>query len=411
MKNAFIVARREFLTRIRSKWFIISTLIIPVFIVLVSVLPTLLMTKSGKGEIKVAIIDETNSIGKLIEETLTETSELEDDKSKFQTILLKGQNTDVLKEQANELLMAEEIKAYLVIPKDALDSNRVGYYSKSLSDILTQEQVEKSVNEAISRYRMINANIDPEIVSELTRDIDFKLFDVTEKGEEETEGFLAFFTPFIFLIILFITVFSSSQILLRSVMEERTNRLAEILLSSITSQELMRGKILGLGLLGLTQLLIYLFIGLAISLARAIPIVTISNLWLSVMYFIFGYLLFSAIYASVGAMFNSEQEAQQATFPLTILAIIPMIFSSYVISNPDSTLTTILSFIPPITPFIMMVRISVDMPPIWQIAITTVLLVLFIWFAMYTAGKIFRVALLIYGKKPNLPEILHWIKE
>ncbi len=412
MKNILVVMRWEYLTRIRSKWFVISTVIIPLIIPASMFIPTLIMTGPDTEAKVIAVVDGTLDLGNILERTLTERYKLKDGSPKYQVVLLQGANFNSLKEQASELIDSDVISSYLVIPGNVMDSNEVRYYARNLGNFKDQEQINRAVNRVISRQRMIAANFDPEVISSLIREVDFKMLEVGKEGEEkEGSEIISYLTPIIFVMMLFFAIFMSSQILLRSVMEERTNRLVEILLSSITPRELMFGKIIGLGLLGLTQLTLYLIVGYFASSYKGIQIVTSVNVILFLIYFVLGYLLYASIFASIGTIFNSEHEAQQASSFLSIICIIPIMLSSYVIANPQSTTTTILSFIPVITPFFMILRIGVEMPPLWELFGTIGVLILFVWLTMLAAGKIFRVAVLIYGKRPTLPEIWQWVKE
>ncbi|RKY54048.1 MAG: hypothetical protein DRP89_05410 [Candidatus Neomarinimicrobiota bacterium] len=412
MKNILVVMRWEYLTRIRSKWFVISTVIIPLIIPASMFIPTLIMTGPDTEAKVIAVVDGTLDLGNILERTLTERYKLKDGSPKYQVVLLQGANFNSLKEQASELIDSDVISSYLVIPGNVMDSNEVRYYARNLGNFKDQEQINRAVNRVISRQRMIAANFDPKVINFLSREVNFKMLEAG-KGGEEKEGseIISYLTPIIFVMMLFFAIFMSSQILLRSVMEERTNRLVEILLSSITPGELMSGKIIGLGLLGLTQLTLYLIVGYFASSYKGIQIVTSVNVILFLIYFVLGYLLYASIFASIGTIFNSEHEAQQASSFLSIICIIPIMLSSYVIANPQSTTTTILSFIPVITPFFMILRIGVEMPPLWELFGTIGVLILFVWLTMLAAGKIFRVAVLIYGKRPTLPEIWQWVKE
>jgi len=222
---------------------------------------------------------------------------------------------------------------------------------------------------------------------------------------------LSYLTPVIFVMVLYFAIFLSSQILMRSVLAERTNRLVEILLSSVTAGQLMSGKILGLGLLGLTQIFFYMITGYIISIYQGYQIVTSLNIIMFLVYFILGYLLYAGIFAAIGALFSSEQEAQHAVSILSIVTIIPILMSSYVIANPQSVATVVLSFIPILTPFFMILRVGIEMPPLYEIVATIAILTIFVLITMLVAGKIFKTAILMYGKRPTLPEVIQWIKD
>ncbi len=411
MKNISLVACWEYATRIRSKGFIITTLLIPLIFVGFMVIPTLLLTGADTEEKLIAIVDGTNIIGEKVDAALTERYRLKSGRPKYQTVMFKDGAFERLKTQAAELLDSAVVQAYLTIPASVLDSNTVNYYAKNIGNVKDQNEIQRVVNSIVSRERMLAANLSPEQISRLTRDVNFHTIEVSQIGQErEGNELMAYMTPIVFVMMLFFAIFSSSQILMRSVLTERNNRLVEILLSSVSSRELMSGKILGLGLLGLTQMIIYISVAIGISYVRGIELLNSTDVFLFLMYFALGYMLYAAIFAAFGSIFQSEQDAQYTVSIFSIITVIPIVLASYVITNPNASLTVILSFIPLMTPFFMILRIGIEIPPVWEIIATTGLLFLCVVLVMMAAGKIFRVAILIYGKRPTLPEIWQWVK-
>ncbi len=405
MGSILKVATWEYLTRIKSKWFIISTLLVPLVMIGSMIIPSMFITGLDTESKIVGVVDSTGFLGFKLEKSLTDLYRLKNGNPKYQILHF---NRNEIK-QAESLLDSTYISAYLAIPEKLMKENRVNYFCNNVNNFKDQSEIQYSINKIVSHERMIAENLDPDKINELLRDVDFKIFE-PGKSEEVGDEILSYLTPLIFVMMLFFTIFMTSQVLLRSVLQERTNRLVEILLSSITAREMMIGKILGLGLLGLTQLTFYLLIGLIGSKYQQLDIITYSDIVFFLIYFILGYLLYSSIYAAVGSIFDSEQDAQQVTQILSIVTIIPIMLSSFVISNPNSTIVVILSFIPVMTPFFMILRIGVEMPDIWQIIGTIVLLGISVVITMIIAGKIFKTAILLYGKRPTLPEIIKWIK-
>ena len=172
----------------------------------------------------------------------------------------------------------------------------------------------------------------------------------------------------------------------------------------------MTGKILGLGMLGMVQVLFYLSMGIGFGLYNGMEIVKIDELPLLFIYFFSGYFFFASIYATLGTLFDNEQDAQQTMGIVSIIAMVPLIGSFYFMNNPEALITKVLSFVPPMTPFMMILRISSGAAETWEIVATTVLMILSVWGMMVLAGKIFRTALLMYGKRATLPEIWRWIR-
>jgi len=411
MKNTLIIARWEYMTRLRSKWFIISTLIIPLIILGSMFIPTAVMTSADNESRLIAVVDETGQLAQILEHKLAEKYTLKDETPKYQVIVFQNQDPVVMKRQAAELLDSAIVSAYLVIPSDALDSSRVIYYSMNLGNFRDQGEINGTTNEVISEHRMIAAGLDPQMIRKVTKNVQFRMVQVNASGSEKKgDEMLSYMMPIIYVLMLFFAIFMSSQILMRSVLAERSNRLIEVLLSSVSPSELMSGKIVGLGLLGLTQLALYLIVGIGISNFKGLELFSSTNIVLFLIYFVFGYLLYAAIFAAIGALFDNEQDAQQAVSIFSLITVVPIFLASYVMANPQSVTTTVLSMIPIMTPFFMILRIGVLIPPLWEILTSLVLLIISVWMTMLAAGKIFRVAILIYGKRPTLPEIWQWVR-
>jgi len=411
MKNILIIARWEYLTRFRSRWFIISTLIMPLIILASMFIPTAVMSSADNERRLIAVVDETGLLVKILEQKLAEKYTLKDETPKYQVVVFQDQDPVVMKQQAAELLDSAIVSAYLVIPSDVLDSSRVVYYSMNLGNFRDQGEINGTTNEVISEHRMIAAGLDPQLILKVTKNVQFRMVQVNAGGSENKgDEMLSYMMPIIYVLMLFFAIFMSSQILMRSVLAERSNRLVEVLLSSVSPLELMSGKIVGLGLLGLTQLALYLCVGVGVSNFKGLELFSSTNVLLFLVYFVFGYMLYAAIFAAIGSLFDNEQDAQQAVSLFSMISCVPIFLASYVIANPHSVTTVVLSFIPIMTPFFMILRVGVLVPPLWEIVTSLVLLIISVWLTMLAAGKIFRVAILIYGKRPTLPEIWQWVR-
>jgi ABC-2 type transport system permease protein len=192
-------------------------------------------------------------------------------------------------------------------------------------------------------------------------------------------------------------------------MEERTSRTIEILLSSVTPKELMSGKILGLGALGLSQMLFYLIIALFITYYKNLAVIELSQIPLFLIYFASGYLFYASIFAAMGTFFTSEQEAQQSSGIISLIAIIPIAFASYFITNPSSSFTIGMTYLPALTPFMMIIRIGTDTVGLYEILYTSILMLFSCWIMLSISGRIFKTAILLYGKKITIKELMKWI--
>jgi ABC-2 type transport system permease protein len=204
------------------------------------------------------------------------------------------------------------------------------------------------------------------------------------------------------------------------VLEEKQSRIIEVLLSSVRPFDLMLGKLIGIGMVGLTQYLIWAFFGLLIGVIAALPAISaswssipripVAQLIFFVVFFVLGYFLYATLYAMVGAIVSSEEDGQQVQLPVTMTLVIPMLMLSMVMRNPNGTVSTILSMIPIFSPVLMFLRIGLQMPPWWQIALSIALLIMTILGLVWVAAKIYRVGVLMYGKRPTLPELAKWLR-
>ena len=407
MKRIWIIIKWEFINRARSKLFLLTTFFLPIFAISVLYIPTLLLEIEPENITTVVLVyeDSTDDLIKRFKKKVDSSFRLDNGNPQY---LFSRLNNEV---DAMDSVANKKFDGYLFIPGDILDSGIVSYYSYSLSNIKLYNQLRRSLNQIVIEERMIKKSIDVELVGQLSQNLVFDTFEVDKRGKvSDGDELASFFIPILFVMILFMTVFMSGQLLLRSVMEERTNRTIEILLSSVSPDQLMAGKILGLGMLGLVQMLFYLILGFITAYFRDIPIINLNQFPVFMVYFITGYLFYSSIYATMGTFFSSEQEAQQSSGLIGIIAVLPLIFSSYFITNPDSSFTIILSYLPPITPFMMILRLGTGSVELIEILFTTLILVISCWAMMKFSGKIFRTAILLYGKKITLKEIWKWLK-
>ncbi len=407
MKKIWIIIKWEFLNRARSKLFLFTTFLFPIFLVGILYIPTLMMEIEPGNITTVALVyeDPISSLIDRFKEKVDSSFRLDNGNPQY---LFNRVTSEV---DAMDSVAKKSFDGYLFIPNDILESGVVNYYSHSLSNIKIYNQLRRSLNQIVIENRMIEQNIDVALVGSSSKNIVFETFEVDKSGlASEGDALISFFIPTLFVMILFMTIFMSGQLLLRSVMEERTNRTIEILLSSISADQLMAGKILGLGMLGLVQMIFYLIIGFITAYFKDIPIIEFGQFPVFMIYFVTGYIFYSSIYATLGTFFSSEQEAQQTSGLISIVAVLPIIFASYFITNPGSNLTVGLCYFPPITPFMMILRLGTGTVERIEIIFTTLLLIICCWGMIKLSGKIFRTAILLYGKKITLKEILKWLK-
>ena len=317
---------------------------------------------------------------------------------------------DHLKILATAKILDNEIEGYFLLPVDVMEKGKIEYRSENVGNIRDQERFSKILEDVIIERRLEAKGYNSKAIRDLSTDVDVKTIKVSSKGEEKESGFLeTFFTGYIFIMMLFMLVMTSGQMMIRSLIEEKSNRIVEVLMSSCSSQELLVGKILGLSLLGLTTISFWLLILVGVNFSMPTPLVSFDHIALLLVYFVLGYLLYVAIFITAGAPVSTEQEAQQMTAYVTILVMFPIALAIPAMQNPDSMMVKVLSQIPLLTPTMMALRLSIQAPDLWEIALSLVTLSASIVGMMWVAAKVFRIGILLTGKRPNLKEMYRWI--
>ena len=399
--------RWEFINRVKTKLFLITTFALPFFMGAVMYLPTLLMDLEPEDESTIGLVyeDVIKPLVGRFQERCNTALITQDGSPQFLFMDLNSEK------EALDSVLSKFIDGYVVIPSTVVDSGQVRYFSESLSNIKIYTSLRRILNQVVIEQRMLDQDIDIALVGKLSRKIEFETYEIDELGKtSEGDELSSFLVPYLFLMILFMTVFMSGQLLLRSVMEERTSRTIEILLSSVTPDDIMKGKIMGLGALGMFQMVFYLVVGLSVTYYKGWATIDLPQIPYFMIFFTTGYLFYAAIFAAMGTFFTSEQEAQQSSGIISLVAVLPMVFASYFITNPGSTFTIGLTYVPPLTPFMMIIRLGTGTVEMSEIIYATVLMAFSCWFMLGVSGKIFRTAILLYGKKITLHEVIKWVR-
>jgi len=408
----FVVARWEYVEKIKSKAFIISIVLIPVIMLAMGVVPGLLASRPDTDSRKIGVFDKTAELFHPLQEYLDKRFKLPDGKPNYLLIPLADTVNSVKegKNLADALVMAGDIEGYVIIPKTIMTDSSIEYRSENVGNIRVTDRLTGAIRYLVVQHKLHERGIDPVFAKELTSPLEMKTIKLSKTGEEESGFAQVFFTAYVFMMMLLFLVMTSGQLLVRSMLEEKSNRVVEVLVSSCSPTDLMAGKILGLSGLGLTQMGIWAIIGIAISLKFGITLIALPSALLLLVYFILGYLLYAGIFVTVGAPVSTEQEAQQITSYLTIILVLPVALALPVMQNPNSSLVTILTYFPLMTPTMMAMRIPINMPSAGEIIATIALLVVSAAGVIWAAGKIFRAAILVYGKRPTIPELFRFLR-
>jgi len=426
------ILKREYLTRIKSKAFWITTLLLPLGMAALVVVPSLIAMRA-KASHRLAIVDRTGTVGVELERRLTaglSTSAREDPFRNRETqvanfaveLAAAAPDAEAQRADLDRRVLAGEIDAWLWIDQAGLDKDQVEYHAESVSNFITQSRVEEVVSRVVGEARLKQAGIDAGEVERLTRGIEIETTRVLAEGSRKEGGLAGFFLAYFLFFLLYMVVMLYGQQVMNGVLEEKSSRIVEVILSTVNPSELMVGKLLGIGLIGLTQLAIWLGTMVALSTPAVLgalamlpdgtqlPQVTLGLAIHFFVNFLLGFFVFASLYAAIGAATNNVQEAQQLAGFLVIFLIAPVLFVVPVINDPDSTLAVVLSLIPMFTPLLMMLRIAVKMPPLWQILAGYAITATFLAFLVWGCARIYRVGILMYGKKPTLAELWRWVR-
>jgi len=428
MRRSWVVVRREFLTRVKTKGFWLGLIFFPIFIVAIFIIPIWISSLKLDKSLRFVAIDFSGQVLDRMEAFLSDTTR---SGKRVYVFLRKNLPSPAaledLKPELNEMVENKEIDGYLVIPAGILDPGRnekAQLYTKKVTDFILLRRMEDALNQAIQIKRFERSGIDVHLVAQLMKRVDLKTYKVGPEGEEEERGG-TFFLAYVLALALYMGILLYGVTVMRAVLEEKSNRVAEMVVSSVRPFELMSGKILGVGFVAVVQFSIWaatMFVlsefrepmaqafGVSASAVPALPSVPLDLAVYFVIYFVLGFLLYSTMYAALGSTADSEQELQQLQTPLIFMLVLPILLLSFVIRTPDATLSVVLSILPFTSPIIMPARMAVARPPVVEILSSIVFLLAALLVMVWLAAKIYRVGILMYGKRASLQEIVKWVR-
>jgi ABC-2 type transport system permease protein len=434
LENIEILARREYLQRVRSKAFWIGTVLFPLIAVSMTVLPSLFLARTRTSQ-QIVIIDETGRVApELLHERPQPKStnplrgnrsgdEMERQVSRVAFVVETPQpDRKAQDESLAKRVLNKEVDAWIRITPGVLEDDPVEYHGRSVSNFMTQSTLERRLSDAVRRVRLADAGLDPDKIGDLSAPVNLKTIRVSKEGSRAEGGAGGFFAAYVLFFMLFLALLIWGQQVMNGVLEEKGTRVVEVLVSAVKPFELMMGKLAGICLVGLTQFAIWLLTlvlvtapGVVAALGTMpdefkLPSLSIGSALHFLLFFILGFMVYASFYAALGAAFNNLQEAQQVAGTLGFLFAVPAIVMPMVINSPSSTVSVVMSLIPLFTPVLMPLRIFVEMPPVWQVALGYLLTIGFLFLMVWFCSRIYRVGILMYGKKPTIPELLRWVR-
>jgi ABC-2 type transport system permease protein len=420
-RNVWVVMRREYLSRVRTRAFWLATLVFPVLILAVFALPMVFLTRT-LGSQRLAIVDETGRVAPRLAARFEGQRQLASEIARFELVVVPPEaDPEAQRRELDRRVLVGDIQAWLHIRSSDLAEDRVEYRSSNVSNVLTQTLLANEIGSVVRRLRLEEAGYDPVRVGDLSRGVELATVRISAGGSRAERGQARFMLAYALCFLLYTILAIYGAQVMNGVLEEKSSRVVELVVSAIRPFELMLGKLLGIGGVGLTQLSIWIgaillftapagLAALGATGPRALPILEPALALHFFAFFLVGYFVYASVYAAIGSAFNSIQEAQQFAFVAVLILIASVAFFIPVMDDPDSTLAVTASLIPIFSPLIMLLRIAVTSPPLWQIALSYALALLFTLLMVWACARIYRVGILMHGRKPSLREIWRWLR-
>jgi len=407
------VIRREYLQRVRSRWFIAATIGGPLLMAAMTLLPAMLASRGETAERTIAVVDGTNVLYERVAPLL---------ESSGWTLGEERWHAEVVTD-LRERAELGEIAGFLMMDELTLETGEAILYTTSRPSSVRQLVMRQAIARAALEYRLEIEGVDAAAMLE-GGELKVELLSEQGSGADDPRFFVAYVGSFF----MYMTLLLYAVSVMRATLEEKTSRVVEVIVSAMKPWHLMLGKIVGVGAVGLTQMAVWLGAGILIvvsgipmilaanpeltelaDVARVMPGVGMLALFLG--FFLFGYFMYSSTCAAVGAMCSTDEEAQQAQFPLVMMLVVPILMVTSAIQNPGSTFVTALSLFPPFTPILMWARVAGGGVPAWQVGVSFVLMGVAIVGIAWVAGRIYKVGILMAGKRPTIPELWRWVRE
>jgi ABC-2 type transport system permease protein len=443
MGKLLVVFKREYLERVRSKWFLVGTLLGPVFFALITVVPMLIAakTKATSDVADVVILDATGiGMGRRVAEGLH---------ARFPDAATPAVRTvnpaSVPREEDRATLEVrnKEHRGYLVLDSATVAGRAARYAGRNASSLGDVEIITSVVRQQVLAQRLQADGLDPARVNALTSTrLDLQTSKIGDNGREKGSGISNVIFGYVVALLLYMMIVLYGQTILRGVMEEKTTRVAEVVVSSVSTDTLLAGKIVGVGLVAVTQVAAWVLLsaalvlyglpiitkgmtpdmmvagsakaaqgsGAAAALANAMPSISLGTGLALLAFFILGFIFYSSLFAAIGAMVNSQEDVQQASMPVMLLLISSVIFMTPIMTNPGSGLARTMSLLPFSAPILMPLRMTLIPVPWYEVLGSILGVVIACLAAIWLSARIYRVGLLMYGKRPTFGELARWVK-
>jgi ABC-2 type transport system permease protein len=414
MRNIWLIIRREYVERVHTKSFLITTILFPAMMLGFTIVPGMLAgMKTGGTRHIVAVADNADFANAV-------KAQLAISKNVKYAVEVNTSPSEALRAQLKSDVGNNKLDGFLWLTDDAVKLRKVTYMARETSDFVEVASLESALRTSVLRQQLMSHGATASDIDTMMQGFDLEAIALKGGREQKSNGPAQFISAIVMVMMLYMTLLIYGMSVMRSVLEEKTSRVMEVVLSSAKASELMAGKILGVGAVGLTQVAIWIVIAAGASAPAMLAMAGVKDSAFHIdmkvlpafaVFFVLGYMLYSTLFAALGAMVNSEQEAQQWQTFVTLPIVVPIVMMMFVIRQPNAPVSIWMSMVPFFAPILMFLRIMSSQPPHWyEIAASIGILIATIWGVIWLCSRIYRVGILMYGKKPTLPEIMKWVK-
>jgi ABC-2 type transport system permease protein len=428
MAKLLVVFKREYLERVRSKWFIVATVLGPLLFGAIAIVPNVMAarTRTSPRFSDVVVIDATGSdLGARVAKGL---AELTPAARAPRVRVARAEEVPAEEERATSEVMRQEAFGYLVLDSNTTGGRAVRYAGRNATALKDISDIERTVRRSVLAQRLEKEGIDAGRVTMLTAvNIDAKTDKITDKGKEGTSGMASLLFGYVIALLLYMLIAIYGQSIMRGVLEEKTTRVAEVVISSVKPDILLGGKIIGVAAVAITQLsawiaMAFLIVRLRAPIFRALGApadaavafrVPSVDPWIGValfLFFVLGFVFYAALFGAVGSMVSNQEDIQQAATPVILLLVASVVFIQPILLNPTSTFAVVMSMLPFSAPVIMPLRLALVTIPTYEIVGALASVTFGCWLAIWLSARIYRVGLLMYGKRPSVKELARWIR-
>jgi ABC-2 type transport system permease protein len=424
MRKIGLVFKREYLARVRTKGFIFTTFVVPVMMVGVITMTALIASHQTARTQQLGIIDGTGRLSAAVGQGFDQ--QIRGGQPAYriarQAAAASAADESRWREEFRAQVLRGDLDGFLLIPSQYFQGEKPVFYARNTGDVPLANAVRRALDDAAAAQRLKAIGVEYETIRPLLRGVPLTLIKVKADGEEVERG-QTLGLAIVLMTVLYMTIFVYGIATMQSVQEEKNTRVVELLVSSLRPTHLLWGKLMGVGAVGFTQLSVWLATAAAIGLygrtaaelfwpGNRLPQIQlpITVIVFIIAFFVTGYFLYASLYAAVGAMVSSTEESQQIAAPLNLLLGFSPVMMGFILQNPNSPTAIAFSMFPFFSPIHMVLRMALQMPPLWQILLSLSIIMLTTAVLIAASARVYRVGILMYGKRPSLREVARWIR-